>query len=193
MIKELRPALSLLLMLTALTGLAYPLAVTGLAQLVFPWQAQGSLIERDGHVVGSALIGQSFSGAGYFHGRPSATADQPYNAANSMGSNLAPSARALADGVTAAVQAAKAGNPGTKGPVPMDLVTASASGLDPHISPAAARFQVKRVANARQVTEDEIEAVLATQTEGRELAILGEARVNVLMLNLALDQRWPIR
>lgn len=193
MIKELRPALSLLLMLTVLTGLAYPLAVTGLAQLVFPWQAQGSLIERDGHVVGSALIGQSFSGPGYFHGRPSATADQPYNAANSMGSNLAPSARALADGVTAAVQAAKADNPGNKGPVPMDLVTASASGLDPHISPAAARFQVKRVANARQVTEDEIEAVLATQTEGRELAILGEARVNVLMLNLALDQRWPIR
>ncbi|AVM73001.1 potassium-transporting ATPase subunit KdpC [Magnetospirillum gryphiswaldense] len=193
MIKELRPALSLLLMLTVLTGLAYPLAVTGLAQLVFPWQAQGSLIERDGHVVGSALIGQSFSGPGYFHGRPSATADQPYNAANSMGSNLAPSARALADGVTAAVQAAKADNPGNKGPVPMDLVTASASGLDPHISPAAARFQVKRVANARRVTEDEIEAVLATQTEGRELAILGEARVNVLMLNLALDQRWPIR
>lgn len=193
MIKELRPALSLLLMLTVLTGLAYPLAVTGLAQLVFPWQAQGSLIERDGHVVGSALIGQSFSGPGYFHGRPSATADQPYNAANSMGSNLAPSARALADGVTAAVQAAKVDNPGTKGPVPMDLVTASASGLDPHISPAAARFQVKRVAKARQVTEDEVEAVLAALTEGRELAILGEARVNVLMLNLALDQRWPIR
>jgi len=193
MIKELRPALSLLLMLTALTGLAYPLAVTGLAQLVFPWQAQGSLIERDGHVVGSALIGQSFSGPGYFHGRPSATGDQPYNAANSMGSNLAPSARALADGVTAAVQAAKAGNPGNKGPVPMDLVTASASGLDPHISPAAARFQVKRVVNARRAAEDEVEAVLAALTEGRELAILGEARVNVLMLNLALDQRWPIR
>lgn len=203
MLKEIRPALVLLAVMTVLTGIAYPLAVTGLSQALFPWQAQGSLIEKDGRVVGAASIGQSFTGPAYFWGRPSATtaADPndptktvaaPYNAANSMGSNLAPTSQALADGVAAAVDAAKAAHPDQKGPVPVDLVTASASGLDPHITPAAAAYQVKRVALARRVPVEEVQKLLAGQVEGRELGILGEPRVNVLRLNMALDAKWPL-
>lgn len=203
MLKELRPALVLLVVMTILTGIVYPLAVTGLSQAIFPWQAQGSLIEKDGHVVGSAVIGQPFAGPAYFWSRPSATtaADPndptktvaaPYNAANSMGSNLAPTSKALADGVAAAVETVRAAHPDQKGPVPADLVTASASGLDPHISPAAAAYQVKRVALARKVPVEEVQKLLAENTEGRELGVFGEPRVNVLKLNLALDGKWPL-
>lgn len=204
MLKELRPALVLLVVMTVLTGLAYPLAVTGLAQLVFPWQAKGSLIEKDGTVVGSALIGQAFAGPAYFWGRPSATtgADpndpttsvaSPYNAANSMGSNLAPTSKALADGIAAAAETIRAAHLGRNGPVPADLVTASASGLDPHISPPSAQWQIERVARARGVATEDMRAFVAAHTEGRELGLLGEPRVNVLKLNLALDERWPIK
>lgn len=204
MLKELRPALSVLVVLTVLTGLAYPLAVTALAQAFFPWQAGGSLVDRDGRVVGSALIGQSFTGPGYFWGRPSATtaADpddasrtvaHPYNAANSMGSNAAPTSKALAANVAAAVAAIRAAHPDQTGPVPVDLVTASSSGLDPHISPAAAAYQVARVAQARHVPADAVRALVQAHTEGRELGLLGEPRVNVLGLNLALDETWPVK
>jgi len=188
----LRSAIVLVVAMTALTGLAYPLAVTGLATLAFPWQAEGSLIEKDGQVVGSALIGQKFNHPAYFHGRPSA-AGEGYDAASSGGSNLAPSSRKLIDDVAARVAAERGANPDEKGPVPADLVTASASGLDPHISPAAAGFQVKRVAATRHVAVDEMRKLVAEHTEGRELGLLGEMRVNVLKLNLALDQRWPLR
>lgn len=204
MLKELRPALVLVVVMTVLTGLAYPLAVTGLAGIALPWQAGGSLIEKDGRVVGSALIGQQFSAPGYFWGRPSATtaadpADAsktvpaPYNAANSGGSNLAPSAKALAEGVAAAVAAARTANPGESGPVPADLVTASASGLDPHISPGAAAYQLKRVAAARQASVADLRQLVAEHTEGREMGFLGEPRINVLKLNLALDEKWPMK
>ncbi|MBX9634255.1 MAG: potassium-transporting ATPase subunit KdpC [Magnetospirillum sp.] len=193
MLKHIRAALVLLAVMTVITGLAYPLAVTALAQWIFPWQAQGSLIERNGQVVGSALIGQSFTGPAYFWSRPSATPDAPYNAASSGGSNLAPTSKALVDGVTAAVEAVKAAHPDQTGPVPMDLVTASASGLDPHITPAAAAWQVKRVAMARHAPMPEVQKLLTAHTEGREFAILGEPKVNVLKLNLALDERWPIK
>ena len=203
MLKEIRPALVLLVIMTVITGIAYPLAVTGLSQALFPWQAQGSLIEKDGRVIGAANIGQSFTGPAYFWGRPSATtaadpADPaksvaaPYNAANSMGSNLAPTSQALADGVAAAVAAVRAAHPDQQGAVPVDLVTASASGLDPHITPAAAAYQVKRVALARRVPAEEVQKLLAGQVEGRELGILGEPRVNVLRLNMALDAKWPV-
>lgn len=203
MLKELRPALVLLVIMTVLTGVVYPLAVTGLAQIAFPWQAQGSLIEKDGTVIGSALIGQSFTGPAYFWSRPSATtgadpADPtktvaaPYNAANSMGSNLAPTSKALVDGVAAAVETVKAAHPDQKGPVPVDLVTSSASGLDPDISPAAAGWQVKRIALARHVPVEEVQKLVTAHTQGRELGILGEPRVNVLKLNLALDEKWPL-
>ena len=203
MLKELRPALVLLVVMTVVTGIAYPLAVTGLSQAIFPWQAQGSLIEKDGRVVGAANIGQSFTGPAYFWGRPSATtaadpADPaksvaaPYNAANSMGSNLAPTSKALADGVAGAVEAVRAAHPDQQGAVPGDLVTASASGPDPHSTPAAAAYQVKRVALARRVPVEEVQKLLAANTEGRELGILGEPRVNVLRLNMALDDKWPL-
>jgi potassium-transporting ATPase KdpC subunit len=193
---HLRPALVLLLALTGLTGLAYPLAMTGLAGAIFPARAAGTLVERDGRVVGSALIGQSFTGAAYFHGRPSATtapdpADAsrsvpaPYNAANSMGSNLGPTSAALAARVRADLDALRAENPGR--PVPVDLVTASGSGLDPDISPDAALFQVPRVARARNLPEARLRDLVAAQVEGRTLGLLGEPRVNVLALNLALD------
>jgi len=189
--------------MTIITGIAYPLAVTGLADLTFPWQAKGSLIEKHGKVVGSALIGQPFTGPAYFWSRPSATTapdpndatktvPAPYNAANSGGSNLAPSAKALVDGVQAAMDTVKAAHPDQKGPVPVDLVTASASGLDPHISPAAAAYQVKRVALARHASVEDIQTLVAEHTEGRELGVLGEPRVNVLLLNLALDEKWPL-
>lgn len=189
---HLRAAVVLVAVMTALTGLAYPLAVTAIADLAFPWQAKGSLIEKDGKVVGSALIGQKFDNPAYFHGRPSAAGDG-YDAANSGGSNLAPSSRKLVDDVTARVAAERKANPDEPGPVPADLVTASASGLDPHISPATAAYQVKRVAAYRHVPVEEVRKLVTEHTEGRDLGLLGEAHINVLNLNLALDERWPMK
>ncbi|WP_234680172.1 K(+)-transporting ATPase subunit C [Bradyrhizobium monzae] len=197
MLREIRPAIVLLLVLTAITGLAYPLAMTGIAGAIFPAQAQGSLIEKDGKVVGSALIGQEFKDDKYFHGRPSATlapdpndstktVSAPYNAANSGGSNLGPTSKALADRLKEDVDRLKAENPNAA--VPVDLVTASASGLDPDISPEAAQFQVPRVAKARRISEDQLRQIVASSTQGRLLGLLGEPRVNVLALNLALDR-----
>jgi K+-transporting ATPase ATPase C chain len=197
MLKEVRPAIVLLIALTLITGLAYPLAITGIAGVLFPYQANGSLIERDGMVVGSALIGQVFADDKYFHGRPSATntpdpndptknVDAPYNAANSGGSNLGPTSKMLADRLQGDVNKLRAENPSM--PVPVDLVTTSASGLDPHISPAAALFQVPRVAKARNLPEDSLRQLVQEQTEGRFLGLLGEPRVNVLALNMALDR-----
>ena len=196
MLKEIRPAIIVLLGLTVITGLVYPLAMTGIAEVVFPRQAQGSLIEKDGKVIGSALIGQVFADDKYFHGRPSATnapdpkdatktIDAPYNAANSMGSNLGPTSKALADRVKADVDKLKAENPSA--PIPVDLVTTSGSGLDPDISPAAALFQVPRVAKARSLPVEQVRALVEGQVEGRTFGLLGEPRVNVLKLNLALD------
>jgi K+-transporting ATPase ATPase C chain len=196
MLREIRPALLVLVLLTLITGLAYPLAITGIAQAVFPKQAEGSLIERDGKVVGSALIGQEFKDDKYFHGRPSATttpdpADSsksvpaPYNAANSGGSNLGPTSKALNDRIKEDVDKLKAENPAAG--VPVDLVTTSASGLDPDISPEGALFQVPRVAKARGVAEDKVRQLVAENTSGRLIGIFGEPRVNVLALNLALD------
>ena len=197
MLREIRPAIVLLLALTAITGLAYPLAMTATAGAIFPSQAQGSLIEKDGKVVGSALIGQEFKDDKYFHGRPSATlapdpndstktVSAPYNAANSGGSNLGPTSKALADRLKEDVDKLKAENPNAA--VPVDLVTTSASGLDPDISPEAAQFQVPRVAKARNIPDDQLRQLVASNTQGRLLGLLGEPRVNVLALNLALDR-----
>jgi K+-transporting ATPase ATPase C chain len=184
----LRPALTLFVVLSLVTGIAYPLIVTGVAQTVFPEAANGSLIMENGKPVGSALIGQPFTGPGHFWSRPSATSPMPYNAANSAGSNLAPTAPALVDAVKARVEALRAADPGNTAPVPVDLVTASASGLDPHISRAAADYQVARVARARGLPVDQVRALVQAHTEGRWLGFLGEPRVNVLKLNLALDR-----
>ena len=196
MLREIRPAILILLLLTATTGVAYPLAMTGIAGVIFPYQAQGSLSEKDGKVIGSALIGQVFNDDKYFHGRPSATnapdpkdstktVDAPYNATNSMGSNLGPTSKALIDRIKGQVEELKKENASM--PVPVDMVTTSGSGLDPHISPDAAYFQVPRVAKARGVPEARIRALVDGQVEGRTFGLLGEPRVNVLNLNLALD------
>ena len=197
MLRLIRPAIVILVALTLITGLVYPLAMTGIAQVLFPRQAQGSLIERNGIVVGSELVGQVFESDKYFHGRPSATTapdpndstktvPAPYSAANSGGSNLGPSNKALVDRVQGDIDKLKQENPSAS--VPADLVTTSASGLDPHISPEAALFQVPRIAKARNLPEDRIRQLVADHTEGRFLELLGEPRVNVLLLNLALDQ-----
>ena len=196
MLKEIRPAILILLLLTLITGLVYPLAMTEVAGAIFPKQAQGSLIERDGKVVGSALIGQEFKDDKYFHGRPSATtapdpADAsktvpaPYNAANSGASNLGPTSKALNDRIKEDVDKLKAENPSAS--VPIDLVTTSASGLDPDISPEGALFQVPRVAKVRGMAEDRVRQLVAENTSGRLIGLFGEPRVNVLALNLALD------
>ena len=196
MLREIRPAILVLLALTIITGLIYPLAMTAVAGVIFPSQAEGSLIERNGQVIGSALIGQEFKDDKYFHGRPSATSapdpndstktiSAPYNAANSSGSNLGPTSKALADRLKDDVEKLKAENPSQA--VPVDLVTTSASGLDPDISPEAALFQVPRVAKARSLPEEKVRALVTQNTQGRLIGLLGEPRVNVLALNLALD------
>ncbi len=184
---QLRPALTLFVLLSLVTGLAYPLAVTGMAQVLFPHQANGSLVVKNGKPVGSELIGQAFADAGRFWSRPSATAPMPYNAANSGGSNLAPTAPALVDAVKARIEALRAADPGNTAPVPVDLVTTSASGLDPHISRAAADYQVARVARVRGLPVERVRALVEQHTQGRWLGFIGEPRVNVLALNLALD------
>ncbi len=198
MLREVRPAIVMIVGLTILTGLVYPLAMTGIAQALFPQQANGSLIEKGGKVIGSELIGQNFTKPGYFHGRPSATTDTdpkdpsktipaPYNAANSGGSNVGPTSKALVDRLQGDVKALKEENPNT--PIPVDLVTTSASGLDPDISPAAALFQVPRVAKERGLPEQRVRDLVTSNIEGRFLGVIGEPRVNVLKLNMALDAR----
>ena len=197
MLKEIRPAIVFIVALTVITGLLYPFAMTGIAGVIFPYQAQGSVIERDGKVIGSALIGQEFTSDRYFHGRPSATVapdpndstktvPAPYNAANSGGSNLGPTNKALIERVQGDVDKLKQENPSA--PVPIDLVTTTASGLDPDISPDAALFQVPRVAKARNMPEDRVRQLVNERIEGRTLGFLGEPRVNVLALNVALDR-----
>lgn len=182
-----RPAVSLFVLLSVVTGIAYPLAVTGIAKITFPVQAGGSLIIKVGKPVGSALIGQNFTDPKYFWGRPSATSPQPYNASASGGSNLGPLNPALTDAVKGRIDTLKAADPDNNNPVPADLVTASASGLDPHISPAAAEYQVSRVAKARGLPAEKLTALIAQHTEGRQWGLFGEPRVNVLKLDLALD------
>jgi K+-transporting ATPase ATPase C chain len=196
MLSQIRPAIVMIVVMTVLTGLAYPLAITGIAETIFPYQAHGSLIDKNGKIVGSALIGQNFTSAKYFHGRPSATTEPdpkdpsktisvPYAADNSSGSNLGPTSKPLIDRIKDDAAKLKSENPNT--PIPVDLVTTSASGLDPDISPAAAAFQIPRVAKARGLSEDRVRTLVAAATSGRTLGILGEPRVNVLKLNLSLD------
>src|SRR5215813_9535261 len=197
MLREIRPAIVFVIALTLITGLVYPLAMTGIAGVIFPYQAQGSLIEKDGRVIGSALIGQQFADARYFHGRPSATnapdpkdssktVDAPYNAANSMGSNLGPTSKALAERIAGAVDSLKKEN--GSAPVPVDLVTTSGSGLDPDISPEAALFQVPRIARARNLPEDRVRQLVNENIERPLVGVIGKSHVNVLALNLALDK-----
>src|SRR5258707_10741601 len=197
MLRKIRPAIVLVITLTLITGVAYPFAITGIAQVIFPYKAQGSLVERDGKVVGSALIGQEFTREAYFHGRPSATTapdpndstktvPAPYNAANSGGSNLGPTNKSLIERVQGDIEKLKLENPSAQ--VPADLVTTSGSGLDPHISPEAALFQVPRVAKARNLPENRVRQLVAENTSDRLVGLLGEPRVNVLELNLALDR-----
>ena len=188
MLKELKPALFIFVILTLITGVLYPSLVTVIAQLAFQSQANGSLIERNGRTVGSRLIGQPFSDPKYFWGRPSATTPMPYNAGSSAGSNLGPTNPALEDAVKARIAALKDADPGQSAAIPVDLVTASASGLDPHISPAAAEYQLARVARVRGLVPKEVRRLVAANTEWRQFGVLGEPRVNVLTLNLALDQ-----
>jgi K+-transporting ATPase ATPase C chain len=194
--KHIRPAIVMIVAMTVITGLFYPLAMTGIAQVLFPYQANGSLIEKDGKVIGSTLIGQNFTSEKYFHGRPSATTDTdpkdptktipaPYNAANSSGSNLGPTSKALIDRVKEDAAKLAAENPNT--PIPVDLVTSSASGIDPDVTPAGALFQIPRVAKARGLSEDKLRQLVEAHTSGRLLGIIGEAHVNVLRLNIALD------
>ena len=182
-----RPALVLFALLSALTGVVYPLAVTGITQALFPAQAAGSLIVRDGKTIGSSLIGQNFSDPKYFWGRPSATTPMPYNASSSGGSNLGPLNPALTDAVKARIEALRAADPGNAAAVPVDLVTASGSGLDPHISVAAAQYQAQRVAKVRGLSMQQVQPLIDKHTEGQLLGLIGEPRVNVLQLNLALD------
>ncbi len=187
MISLLRPAVVIFVLLTVITGILYPLATTGVAQLAFPHQANGSLIVRDGKAVGSELIGQDFDAPGYFRGRPSATGPMPYNADASSGSNLGPSNPALIGAVEQRIAALRAADPDARGLIPSELVMASSSGLDPDISPRAARWQVPRVARARGMSEDDVDALIAAHALGPSLGLFGEPRVNVLALNLALD------
>jgi potassium-transporting ATPase KdpC subunit len=191
--KQMLPGLRMTLWLTVLTGLIYPGLVTGLSQLMFPKQANGSLIQKNGHVAGSSLIGQNFTRPEYFQGRPSAAGSDGYDATASGGSNFGPTSQKLVDRTKASVEKFRKENPDFAGPLPADLPTASASGLDPHVSPASAAAQIARVAKARGASPEQIEQLAAQFTEGRDLGFLGEPRVNVLMLNLALDEKYPVR